>query len=90
MTKRAIGPADEAAELTSGDVCAETKTVEEWAALKGYVNEPPPKGHALDLSKQREWIHLCAVRRARWAIGKLVTEAEYDAAVSAAMGVSMR
>lgn len=68
------------------------KTAEEWAAHRGHVNQPRPgqpgyKPGAFDPSQDRAFHYLMARAHNGWALGQMMTCAEYDAAVSAAGSV---
>ncbi len=53
----------------------EKKPVEEWAKAKGHAGT---------------WRFLAAKAHENWPVGLEVTETEYDAAVAAAIGVTLR
>lgn len=81
----------------------ECKTVLEWALVKGHNPAHAKtlanvhKQKAVARGKQHKGPHVFVVlthlgggNAAAWPENKLVTEAEYDAAVSAAYGVTLR
>ena len=71
------------------------KTVDEWAVAKGYADVTAPHPHyahrgwvikTVDVGPSKRSDFAFAKAYFRWAIGKLMTEAEFDAAMDEVKG----
>jgi hypothetical protein len=82
------------AAISAAPTSPERKTVEEWAALKGFtslVRVPDPKGRKpATMQKIPDWRFAAVKACNRWPIGLELSEAEFDAAASAALNVAVK